>query len=232
MRSHHKSKQMSNVELCQCDPEDIEDAIAAVERSLGVGLDTDKYPHITTFGELCQLIQTDVAGSLGTGCTSQQAFYKLRTAVAQVLSLPAGEITPATELKTLFPAETRRAKLKEVNDYLGVKLGWLTPSDFVTACFLLLACIGLLCLFASLGAGSALLFLACGGYYLVARFTKRFARSTFGDMASMLATLHYASARRKTGTINPAEVQQLIIDVFCNCLPVGKEALTPDATFV
>lgn len=99
---------LDTYELCNIDPEDISDVLVKVEKSFGFKFGDTELKDTKTFGELCDIITSKVQGVNSNDCTTQQAFYKLRNAIADTLQIDKTGITPDTDLQKLFPKNIRR----------------------------------------------------------------------------------------------------------------------------
>src|SRR5688572_17975046 len=119
------------------DPDDIEFLLKDVEKSFGFRFDQTSLKNVSTFGELCDVITGKLEGRDTNDCTTQQAFYKLRSALCEELLIDSNSIIPGTELLKLFPAPGRRQKIRAFHDRLGfnvIILGvrpWLRWSLFL-----------------------------------------------------------------------------------------------------
>lgn len=86
-------------ELCNVDPDDISDVLIKIEKSFGFRFGDTELKDVKTFGELCDIITSKVPGENSSDCTTQQAFYKVRNAIADVLLLDKASLTPDSDLQ-------------------------------------------------------------------------------------------------------------------------------------
>src|ERR1700759_2730981 len=100
---------MDTYQLKNCDSLDISDVLTKIERLLNFKFGKDDLKTTKTYGELCDIILSKVKQEQVDDCTTQQAFYKLRQAIAQIQSLEKNVITPKTDLESLLPKATRKA---------------------------------------------------------------------------------------------------------------------------
>ena len=75
----------STFELKNVDSEDLEDVLVMIEKSFDFKFETAELKDVETFGHLCDIITNKVQGNNIDDCTTQQAFYKLRDAIASSL---------------------------------------------------------------------------------------------------------------------------------------------------
>lgn len=76
---------MTDYELNNIDPENIEDLLVKVEKSFNIKFVGNELIALLTFGELCDHIVNKIKLDHSDNCTTQQAFYKLRNAISLIL---------------------------------------------------------------------------------------------------------------------------------------------------
>ena len=79
---------LTTIELKNIDPEDVGDVLKKVEKSFGFKFGDTELKDVKTFGELCDIITYKVQGDSTNDCTTQQAFYKLKTAISVTTTFP------------------------------------------------------------------------------------------------------------------------------------------------
>jgi hypothetical protein len=104
-----------------------DDLINFLEHSFNIEFDWDELTRISTFGQLCDIIESKITDKHEESCTSQQAFYKLRSAIASVLKLNEQKISLDCRLETLFPRKDRKLLLHEVEWQLQFEINLLVP---------------------------------------------------------------------------------------------------------
>lgn len=119
-------------ELSNIDPDDISDVLLKVEKSFEFKFGGTDLTGIKTFGELCDIITSKIQGENSNDCTTQQAFYKVRNAIVDTLSIDECSITPDTDLQQLFPKQNRRLQIATIDNILGFKTKILQPKHWVT----------------------------------------------------------------------------------------------------
>ena len=118
---------MIDFELKNVDPDDLGDLLIKIEKSFSIHLDEQEFFKIKTFVELCDLITNQIQLEHTDDCTSQQAFYKVRSAFSTALQIDRVAITPNTILKNLFQKENRRYSAKEIEKKAGLEFSLLKP---------------------------------------------------------------------------------------------------------
>jgi hypothetical protein len=99
--------------------EDFEDFLADIENSFNIKFDTNQLNGVRKIDELTQLITSKMTVEFTNDCTAQQAFYKLRTAILLDNNW-ASTWTPKTSLIEIFPKETRKQQIKQLEKRLVV----------------------------------------------------------------------------------------------------------------
>lgn len=219
----------SEEKLSNNDPEDVCDCILEVFESFG----RDRFPlegpiDITTLGDLYQFVEKRIGEKHSPECTTQQAFYKLRAAIAEVLQLDKNSITPDASLAALFPSKNRWRKMREVQQLMGIKTKLVEMNNWLFAAFVVMF-LGSIVLFffnwvyALIAFGSLLLL------QRVARiFNNKLCYPDLREAAEYLMIFEYNAMRRNPDTVNTQEVQQVINQVFIKKLSIGEKNLTPE----
>jgi hypothetical protein len=83
---------MRKIELKNIDPLDIDDLLSKIELSFGIEFFENELNHIKTFGEFCEYVENKIEFKNTNDCTNQQAFYKLRNALSEILKKDKKEI--------------------------------------------------------------------------------------------------------------------------------------------
>ncbi|HVU95264.1 MAG TPA: hypothetical protein VHE34_08575 [Puia sp.] len=217
------------IELINCDPADIGEAIEAVQASLEIEYELIALQDAKTFGEYCDVVMAALGRQHRDGCTAQQGFYKLRMAIGKVLKKDMAGITPATRMDSLFPAAGRQRKVRELQQELGVGMGLLDLRRGVGwgvfGCYLL----AFLGIFINWRYGLAGLGVCLILNRVAWRFANQFTNGTVGEVARRFALHYYRRARRDPETVNRHEVVPVIKGIFQRVLHVDAETLTRDA---
>jgi hypothetical protein len=219
------------IELKNIDPEDVGDVLQRVEMSFGFKFGETELKDIKTFGELCDIITQKVQGGNSSDCTTQQAFYKLRTALTVATPAARDNVTVETTLEQLFPRQTRHRQVNSLDEQLSFKTNILRPKHWVTISFILVFLASLIGLYFSWQAGLAGIAFSISTYKLTYKFGKEMDIITVGELSEKIAREHYRKVRRNSSTINRNEVAKKVKELFMADLDLEEEALTKDATF-
>jgi acyl carrier protein len=219
-------------ELCNVDPDDVSDVLVKVEKSFGFKFGNTELKDVKTFGELCDIITSKVIGDNSNDCTTQQAFYKLRDAIAGTLLIDKKSITPDTDLKMLFPRQQRRQKVKEVKIKLDAQVDILEIKEWLKWTYFVGIILSLLMfLFKWQYALSGLTFFSFLGWTTHKFFATEISTQTVGQFAEKFAREHYLKARRSPSIINRIEIAQKVKELFQTNLGLEDKTLTREATF-
>ncbi|MEX6690875.1 hypothetical protein QTN47_25425 [Danxiaibacter flavus] len=227
---------MTDLETCNLsnvDPEDISDVLKKVEKSFEIKFGETELKDVKTFGELCDIIANKVQGENSNDCTTQQAFYKLREAIAYTLLIDKNSITPDTDLQMLFPRQYRRRKVKEVKNRLDAQFDILEIKEWLKWTYFVGVIISLLIFFFKWQyALSGLAFFSFSGWTASKFFATEIATQTVGQLAEKISKENYLKARRNRATINRIEIAKKVKELFKTDLCLEDKVLTREATFV
>src|ERR1035437_6742513 len=220
---------MENCKLKETDREDIEDLIKKIEKSFNIKFDDGELKHIKTFGELCDYIINKIELENVKDCTSQQSFYKIRTAISEELNIENKFITPDTLLGELFPIGIRRSKIKGIENHLGIKLNVLNPPTWLIRLLVLFILVSIIEIFFSVLIGSSGVLISIIGIMIALKTGKEFKVSTAGQLSDIMVIEHYLQSRRNPKTINRKEIEILLTDWFSKDLHLDKLELQRDS---
>ncbi|MEZ0484762.1 hypothetical protein [Fibrella aquatica] len=222
---------METTTYLRIDPGELDDVLTKIEQSYSITFGTNDLRQVETFGQLCEAIIEKIQLAEVGDCTSQQAFYKLRQGMVDVLQLDRQTIRPTTELATLFPGRTRRASVQKLENALGFSFNVLTPGPIIIIPVVILLLISGLTLFSSVFYGSIGLIAAIATLVISQKLGNQFALKTIGELAEKLAREHYTKVRREACTVNKRELVDNIKQVFCADLGISPDQLQPDSLF-
>ncbi|MEZ0539463.1 hypothetical protein [Fibrella arboris] len=218
-----------NTTYLRVDPDDLDDVLTKIEQSYSITFGTNDLRQVETFGQLCEAITEKIQLADLEDCTSQQAFYKLRQGIVDVLNVDRQSIRPATELAELFPRSTRRTAIQQLERHLGFNPKLLVPNSS-------LASLGVCFFFASpfvaqYGAmyGVASLVCAVGLLVVAIKSARQFSVQTVGELAEKLAREHYTKMRRDSCTVNKQEIAEQIKQLFYDGLAIKPDSLHADS---
>lgn len=212
--------------------EDIFDVVFKLEKSFGLKFEKDTFYTVKTFGDLCDIIASKVQGDNSEDCTTQQAFYKVRNAIAATQLIDKNSILPDTKLQDIFPKYERRQKIKELQIELGIPFGILDIKSWLGWTIFIGIVASLITFFFKWQlALSGLLFFIAVGWTANKFFAKEFELKTVRQLTEKLVRENYVDIRRSKGTINRQEILKVIIDTFSNDLDIDKAYLTKNDKF-
>jgi hypothetical protein len=212
--------------------EDIFDVVLKLEKSFGLKFEKDTFDNVKTFGELRDIITSKVQGVNSDDCTSQQAFNRIRNAIASTQLIDKNSVKPDTKLQDIFPRYKRRQKIKELQVELGTPIDILDIKSWIGWTIFIGIVASLIVFFFKwqLAFGSLLFFIAVG-WIAYKFFAKEFKRQTVRQLTEKLVRENYVDIRRKKGTINRQEVLEIVIDTFSKDLDIDKAYLTRNDKF-
>jgi acyl carrier protein len=220
------------IELCNVDPDDISDLLVKVEKSFGCKFGNTELKDVKTFGELCNIITSKVPGENSNDCTTQQAFYKLRSAIAGVLHLDKASLTPDSALQNILPRNIRRQSIKAIEKELGFKTNMLRPKHSVARILVIVLLASFVWLFVFWQAGLIGLAFAIICLSLAAKFGNELELQTVGEFADKISREHYLKSRRIPTTANKKEIAQKVKELFIGELGLEQSKLKRQSSFV
>lgn len=223
---------MTDYELKSIDPDDIDDLLVKVESAFDIKFVGDELFHITTFGELCDLISNKIQLENINDCTSQQAFYKLRNAISSTLQVDKNKISPDTYLKYLLPRPTRRSQTKMLEQKLGFAVSILRPPHWLSGTLFIILLVSIVGLFFNWKFGLPGLAFSIAGLWLAYKIGNELDLKTVGQVAKKMTTENYLKSRRNPKTFNKSEIEEVLTEWFSNELGLDKSKLTREAKFV
>jgi hypothetical protein len=197
------------------DPLDVDEVLFKIEKSFNIKLDNESLKNVTTFGQLYDVILDKIKLKHSDTCTTQQAFYKLRSAIAIVIKADKCDITPHCKLSRFLPKQTRIQTIKEIEQEIGFKMNLLQPRKWVIDLFGVIGFISFYLLFQNWIIGSLGLLASILGIKLAGKFGKEMRLKTVGDLANKISRESYLKARRDN-TVNRNEIEQKVRELFQN----------------
>ena len=219
----------SNYELYNIDPEEIEDVLVKVESSFDIKFENNELANSTTFGELCDHITSKIELENSDDCTSQQAFYKLRSAISSTLKLDGKIISLDTLLSDILPRKGRRLGIKQLENHLGFKLNILRPPHWAIASLLIIFLASLIGLYFNWQFGLLGLGFSISGFWVAHKIGNEFDVQTIRQVVEKMTRENYIKARRNASTFNKNEVEKALTDLFSADLDLEKSKLSREA---
>ncbi|UTN04791.1 hypothetical protein L0669_02580 [Flavobacterium bizetiae] len=220
---------MKDCELSNIDIEEIECFLEEIEKSFKVHFLNNELIHITKFGQLCDYITNKIELENCNNCTNQQAFYKLREAIAIILNVEKRTITLNQSLADLFPRKTRITDIKKLETYLGFKLNILRPHHCLSIIFSALFTISFVALFFILPIGLLGILISITGFKISHENGTELSLKTIRQIVEKMTRENYLESRRNQNTFNKNEIENVLIDWFSNQFDLDKTKLTREA---
>lgn len=221
---------MTNYELNNIDPEDIEDLLVKVEKSFNIKFVGNELVGLSTFGEVCEHISKKIQLDQSDQCTTQQAFYKLRSVISSILTID--NIKTDTLLVDILPRPGRISTVRQIENKLGFKLSFLRPKYFISGTLIVILLASFVGLFINWKFGISGLLFSIVGLHIANKFGKEIDIRTVGELAKKMTRENYLKSRRNATTFNKNEIENILKDWFSHDLDLDKTKLTRDAKFI
>ena len=221
---------LDDIKLENYGGEDISDVIIKLEKSFDIKFSNTAFAEARTFGDICDIVGTQINHIHKGDCTKQQAFYKIRKAIAETQVIEEKEISLACNLAELFPMHNRRKKSKEFRDRLGIKVSILTYPGWLSLLLVIGSFLSLAAFFFEWKiAVAGIIFFACV-FRIADWLGKDLELQTVRQLVEKVTREHYVDIRRTKHTINRNEILNTIKDAFSNDLGIPKVHLTREAS--
>jgi acyl carrier protein len=189
------------------EPGDMDGVLVKIEKSFNISLNDTSVNDVQNFGKLCDVVVEKVKKT-NDGCTTQQAFYKLRNAIHSSSGHDNDIIKPQTKLTELFPRDSRIEAVAAIEEEMGFQIKLLEPKQWVVNLFTMILVVSFVLAFYYLAIGIAGMVAAAIGLKLAGRFGKEMHVKTIGDLAEKIAREHYLKCRREASAVNKNEVSE------------------------
>ncbi len=223
---------MTDHKVENIDSEDAGDLLVKIEKSFDIKFGDTELMHIKTLGELCDHIINKIQLDNSDDCTTQQAFYKLRDAIASLFTIDNKIITTDFPLNNFLPRQKRSEKIRNLENNLDVRLNILRPPHWVTNTLLILLLVSIVGLFFKWQFGLLGLCISFGGLWFSNKIGNELDVQTVGQLAEKMTRENYLKSRRNPKTVNKNEIEKLLTEWFINDLGLDKSKLTREAKFV
>ena len=212
------------------DPEDFGETLLKLEKSFGVKFAEFSFKEAKTFGDICDIIESQINLTHKDDCTSQQAFYKIRRAIALTQTIDERSIKLETKLTDIFPRSNRRENVKQLQQALGFNVDILTMKSWLVWTIFIGIIISLIAFFFSWQIAVAGLTFFNLLSWILDKFSKELNISTVRQLTEKISREEYSLVRRQSGTVNRSEIVKTIQEIFIADHLIDKKNLTKDAT--
>jgi L-ribulose-5-phosphate 3-epimerase UlaE len=221
---------LDDIKLDNIDPEDFGDTLLKLEKSFRIKFADNSFKDAKTFGDICDIIESQINLTDKNDCTTQQAFYKVRKAIVLTQNLDERNIKLQTKLEDIFPRSNRRQNLKHFQQALGFSVDILTMKTWLAWTIIAGFILSLIAFFFSWQYAVAGLTFFILFTWAVNKFSTELDISTVGELTEKISREHYSLARRHGGTVNRKEITKTIQDVFIADHLIDRKHLTKDAS--
>jgi uncharacterized membrane protein len=208
--------------------DDIEEILLKIEKSFKIKFHTEELKNAKTFGDFNTIILSKINMENIDDCTSQQAFYKLKTAILTGKKIA---IQPDTQLADIFPRTTRKQDIKALEAQLEMKLDILTPKTLIIRLLTLLVIISIIGLFIRPNLGVTGIIFSIISFELAYKLGIEFPINSVGELSNKMVKTHYNQSRRNPLTANLGEINTQIAAIFEERLGLDTNELSSNTTF-
>lgn len=201
--------------------EDLELAIISFEQDYGFTYANDAFTNVKSIAELIDVICAPISKEQKKDCTSQQAFYKLKSVLQKYAD--GADITPKSQLETLIGRKDRIATIGKIERELGFDLKVLKPTELVeVTLWAVLLCLIIMLFFIPLYAlvGLVMWFFVCKAIY---KDATEFKVETVGELVNQMVLKNYFKSRRNSNTMNEQELRKVVVTYLADNLGLTEE---------
>lgn len=219
---------MNEHALTYADPEEILHVIELAERSFGADLSPVYDTQVNTLGEFIDLMHQYTPGESTTDCTTQQAFYRLRSSLVIVSGVDPTAIRPDTALANLIPLAKRGRFIAKLDHELGIATDLLVLKSWVGIALAIILLVSLFGLVPGWPYSAVGLCVYGLGVWWPGQITTTLSVKTVGQLAQKISREHYRTVRRNATTVNRSELESFLFDLFSHELGTPRHQLTRD----
>ena len=205
--------------------DDFEDILIRTENSFGVTFNEDDFYTGMAFGDFCQCIESKISGANIGGCTSQQAFYKVKEALITLNISDKQSIKPNTPIADVL-GKNRKQSAKYLKSHLGIKLDLFEIPDYIALPFGIICFISFIAMFVKgefvWGFGVSIAVL-----YITSKLTTNLRYKTVAELVNHLVMYNYRDVRRNKDSYNKNEIETIITSLIYNVCALDEDELTP-----
>ena len=212
-------------------PEVLDGLFCGIGESLHITFEEQELGQVNTFGELCDLVYSKLPLEKVALCTTQQAFYRVRSEIAHFRGLDMETIKPGSRLEHLFPCGGRRGMVRRFNRGSGLSLLYLRPAKWIVALLLMVLSAATVLLFFNWVLAGVGFLIGLAGFGIAAVSGGEFGYETVWDAAAAMAQQQYYVWRNNPHTVNHMEVEGVIRKAFCEQFSFEPSMLTREAHF-
>ncbi len=201
-----------------------------LEKSFGTKFADKSFKNAKTYGDICDIIESQISLTHKDDCTTQQAFYKVRQAIGLTQTFDERNIELPTKLEDIFPRSNRRQNIQHFQKALGFSVDILSMKTWLAWTIAIGFILSIITFFFSWQYAVAGLIFFTLFTWTISKFSKELNISTVQELTEKISREHYSLVRRQNGTVNRKEITKTIQDVFIADHLIDREHLTKDAT--
>ncbi|MFN0030890.1 MAG: hypothetical protein ACKVOR_01880 [Flavobacteriales bacterium] len=199
----------------QIENDQLHGMLQQVNNALDVNLSAEDFKSASySVGSLVDIVVQKIQDEKSGDWTADVAYHKLRKALMQVCGSDANGLTHDTQLHELMPPANRRAKVKELEQALGVPVNILRPNNALYGTFIFLFFAGIPVF--SLGWFPAVLTMVISGIviFILSKTANNFKMKTVGLLADHLAWKNYLKDKQRGADFNREDTKSKVLSII------------------
>lgn len=210
--------------------DEAEDVVLSIENTFDITFDDKDFYKGMTFGDLCRSVDSKIKHQDTGGCTSQQAFYKVRDALVTLNISDKESIKPSTPLADIL-GKNRKKSANKLKSYLGIKFFMFEIPGYIGIPFTIICLISFVAMFFksefAWGFGTSLAIL-----YIASKLTTNLIFKTVEDLVRHLVVYNYNDVRRNKDSYNKNEIDSVVKTLFLNICALDENELLPETVIL
>lgn len=202
-----------------------DELLSRLESSFGIDSTEMGLSNGMTLHELVQCVLTKLDRRTSDGCTSQSLFYKVRGMLVSELGISKSTISPTSKLSGLLPKASRRQTIARLEKGLGIKIRYYQAPGWIQLGALLTLLLSFIWLFINPGFGIIGIVISLLIISIAHKVSSSLPFQTFGELIERIWTDNLVQIQNNEGSINPREVDRVLINVICDLHGIEKEEI-------
>jgi len=193
---------------------DLRDVLSKIELSFEIKFEEDFYPVEMTIHEVTEIVLSRLDKKPTKDRTAIAFFFRFRKVLIERYGFSKNAITPTTDLAVVFPNRSRKKRIKEVEQALGIQTNIVGANAGPILLLILSIILSVIILFFTFFVGLGLLVVSLVALKAVVYFGNALYVNTVKEYVHRVIQSNYFQARKDTTTYNPDEVKRIIKDMF------------------
>lgn len=205
--------------------EDFSDLLVRLEAMFDIKFQDEELLNLGSFDDLISLTINKIGLENADSCTTQRAFYQIRSAIKELGKFDTNKLTPRSRLEDVFPKKNRRETIKRFESKLGVKTNMLDVNGYIASVLIFIFVISFVLLFINFKFGVLGILLDVVGWKIAFKFAKEIRINSIRELTEQIVCENYMFFRKDKSTINKTELSRLITRWFADNMGLEEKQI-------